>query len=77
LTVCEAVKGQMDVFCDGVGVVDSVYPLAHKNRLLLKLHGLGVVAHDVVEASDHAQTLGNFGVHGSVHIVQQIERLRD
>jgi hypothetical protein len=36
-----------------------------------------MVPHDVVEAGEHAQTLGNLRVHGAVHVVQQVQRLAD
>jgi hypothetical protein len=36
-----------------------------------------MVPHDVVEAGEHAEALGNLRVHGAVHIVQQVQRLAD
>jgi hypothetical protein len=65
------------VLCDGVGMLQPVDPLAHEDGLLLAGHGLHVVAHDVVEPGEHAQTLGNLRVHGPVHVVQEVERLAD
>jgi hypothetical protein len=45
--------------------------------LLLAGHGLDMVPHDVVEAGEHAEALGNLRVHGAVHVVQQVQRLAD
>ena len=77
LCVGKAVEGEVSVLCDGVGMLEAVDPLAHEDGLLLAGHGLHVVAHDVVEAGEHAEALGNLGVHGPVHVVEQVERLAD
>lgn len=58
-------------------MIDAIDPLGHKHRLLLVGHGVAVVAGDVAQARHHAQTLRDLAVHGAVHVVQQIQRLRD
>lgn len=65
------------VFSNSVGVVDAVDALGHEHRLLLVGHGVAVVARDVAQARHHAQALRDLAVHGAVHVVQQVERLRD
>ena len=65
----------MRVLGDGVGVLQPVHSFAHKDGLLLAGHGLHMVPHDVVEAGQHSQALGYLGMHGTVHVVQQVQRL--
>lgn len=38
---------------------------------------LGVVSHDVIEASQQAQTGTNLHVHGAIHIVEEVQGLVD
>ena len=77
LGVCKAVEGKVVVLGDGVGVVDAVHPLGHEDGLLLAAHGLHAVAHDVVQPGEHTQALCYLGVHGAVHVVQQVECFRN
>ena len=42
-----------------------------------KLSYLYVITHDVVEPGEHSQALRNLGVHSTVHVVQQVQRLAD
>ena len=77
LPVCETIEGQMRIFCDGIWVVDSVHSFRHKDGLLLEGHGLGVFPHDVVETGQHPQALCDFRMHGTVHIVEKVQRFTD
>jgi hypothetical protein len=65
------------VFRDRIRMIDAVDPLGHEHRLLLIGHGLPVFSGDVAETRDHPQTLRYLGMHRSVHVVEQIQSLRD
>lgn len=58
-------------------MVNAVNSLRHENCLLLVCHGLSMLPHDVVEASKHAKALGNLGMHGTIHIVEQVQSFAD
>merc|ERR1719347_2479953 len=58
-------------------MIDTVHSLRHQHGLLLTAHGLHVISHDVVQSGQHPQALRDLGVHRSVDVVEQVERLRD
>jgi hypothetical protein len=66
LTVGEAVKREVGVLGDGVGMVDTVDPLGHEDGLLLEGQGFSVVSHDVVESCEHSKALRDFRMHCAV-----------
>lgn len=67
----------MGVLSDGVRMVNTVDPLGHEDGFLLTAHGLHVISHDVVESSQHAETLCNLWMHCTINIVEKIESFRD
>ena len=75
LAVGETVKGQVDIFGNGVRMIDAIDPLGHEDGLLLEGHGLRVVAHDVIQPGQHAEALCNLRVHRTVNIVQEVQGL--
>lgn len=56
-------------------MVDPIDPLWHEYSFLLEGHSVSVLAGDVAQARHHPETLSYFPMHGSVHIVQQVESL--
>ena len=73
LSVSEAVECEVSVLSDGVGVVDAEHSLTHHHSALLVHECFRVVAHDVVEACEEAVAGGNLGVHGTVHVVEEVQ----
>lgn len=65
------------VFRDSVRMIDAVDTFRHEDGLLLDGHGLRMIAHDVIQPSQHSQTLGDLRVHGAVHVVEQVQRFVD
>lgn len=58
-------------------MIDSVDSLRHEHSLLLVGHGVSMFPGNVAQSRNHAQTLRNLAVHGSVHVVQQIQCFGD
>ena len=67
----------MNIFGDGIRMVDPIDPLGHEHRLLLELQCLWIISHDVIKPGQHALTLGDFWMHGAVDVVQQVQGLVD
>lgn len=73
LIIGKAVEGEVRVLENGCGMVHAEDPLRHEEGLLLVRHGIPVLAHDVVETGEGAQTERDVGVHRAINVVQQIE----
>lgn len=58
-------------------MINSVDPLGHQHSFLLVGHGIPVLAGDVAQPRHHAEALRDLAVHGSVHVVEQVQRLGD
>ena len=67
----------MCVFGDGVRMVNPVDSFGHKDSLLLEGHGLTVFTHYIVKSGKHAETLCNFGMHGTIDVIQKIQGFTD
>ena len=67
----------MCVFGDGVRMVNPVNSFGHKDSLLLEGHGLTVFTHYIVKSGKHAETLCNFGMHGTIDVIQKIQGFTD
>lgn len=65
------------IFSNSIGMINAIDALGHKHRLLLVRHGVPVLACHVAQTRHHAEALRDLAVHRSVHIVQQIQSLRD
>lgn len=57
-------------------MINTVDPFGHKHGLLLIGHGVPVFPGDVAEPRNHPKALRDLAVHGSIHVVEEVQSLR-
>lgn len=65
------------IFGNGVRMIYPVNSLRHENSLLLSGKSLPVIAHYVIQPSEHSETLRDLRMHSAVDVVQQIQCFAD